>query len=260
MNPKPFPNPPRLSTILLAGFTSAFCIVGAEAQVVIEGGPGVIQISDRDGRPEPVVPGGVPQGAPVPFETQPPSAVLIESTPPTSVEVQPDPSSPVTVRVPVLPAPKPVPAVEGTAAPAVPPLDVASAKRKAELIRELGIADSGTGAKIAFATEDLYEKDSAQIEPLAKERLELLAEFVRLQPLKKIALTYHFSPTLHNETIAWQRSVILVEWLKLQGKITGAPFTVNEPTVMVEEPRNQVAANTDTIPPFEKVEIVIEYR
>jgi len=252
MNSKTTSKSMLFSAIALAGLASTFGIAAANAQVVIEGGPGVVQRTGEDGEPVAV--------APVPFEADSSNAAAIETEPPAAVEVQPDPRSSVVVRVPVVDPPGPEPSVEGTAAPEVPTLDVASAKRRGELVRELGIADSGTGAKIAFDTDSLYERDLAVIDSSLEGSLELLAEFARLLPVGRVVITYHYSPTLHSETLAWQRSVSLAEWLRLEGGIAGPSFTLNEPTVKDGGARAQAAATTGPIPPLEKVEIMIEYR
>jgi len=252
MNTKTPSKPKLFPAIALAGLASTLGIAAANAQVVIEGGPGIVQRTGPDGEAIAV--------APVPFREDPSNAVEIATEPPAAVEMLPDPGSSVVVRVPVVDPPRPEPSVERTAAPAVPTLDVPSSKRRGELVRELGIADSGTGAKIAFGTESLYEEDSTAIDSSLEGSLELLAEFVRLLPVGRVVITYHYSPTLHSQTLAWQRSFSLAEWLRLEGEVSGPSFTVNEPAVKEEAPRDQAAATTGPIPPLEKVEIMIVYR
>ena len=236
-------------------------LTASHAQVVIEGGPGVIQISDRDGKPEPVVPGGVPQGAPIPFDPNVPGGGTPDAAAPRAVTMRPDPQSPVTVRVAAKPAPPVKPAVEpGSVVAAVPTVDVDAAKRKSEIIRDLGIADSGTSAKVAILTQNLYEKDSALITTVANPQLALLAEFIRLSPHREILVTYQFSPTLHAEGLAWDRSASLVEWMKGKGQLASSTFTVNEPTHLVETPNATPPVDPATTPPYGKVEVVINYR
>ncbi len=236
-------------------------LTASHAQVVIEGGPGVIQISDRDGKPEPVVPGGVPQGAPIPFDPNVPGGGTPDAAAPRAVTMRPDPQSPVTVRVAAKPAPPVKPAVEpGSVVAAVPTVDVDAAKRKSEIIRDLGIADSGTSAKVAILTQNLYEKDSALITTVANPQLALLAEFIRLSPHREILVTYQYSPTLHAEGLAWDRSVSLVEWMKGKGQLASSTFTVNEPTHLVETPNATPPVDPATTPPYGKVELVINYR
>jgi len=157
MNSKTTSKPMPFSSIALAGLASTLGIAAANTQVVIEGGPGVVQRTGEDGEPVAV--------APIPNEADPSNAAKIETETPAAAGVQPDPRSSVVGRVPVDDPPEPEPSVEGTAAPEVPTLDVASAKRRGELVPELGIANSGTGAKIAFDTESLYERDSVAIDP-----------------------------------------------------------------------------------------------
>lgn len=255
----------RLALFASAGFS--LVLTSAPAQVVIEGGPGPIQLSDRDGRPEPAVPGKVPGDVIKPLEKVPQAATGIEANTPEAVEIEPDPTSSVSVRVPVerpntlnpdkLAAPDA--AEPGSISSAVPALDVAAAKRKAELIRELGISDSGTGAKMAFTTENLYEKDSALITSVAIPQLKLLAEFIRLTNHKGVAVTYRFEPALRIEKLAWERSVSLVEWMKTMGGLPDSVFTVNDPA-KVPVPDQAPVVGADKNLPVERIEVVVDYR
>lgn len=250
---------------------AGFLVSDLPAQVVIEGGPGVIQISDRDGEPEPVVPGGVPGGAPVPLEPGLPTAILVDPTPPSAIEIETEADPSVTVRVPVE---RPVPPARvreiapaaavidpaESADPAVSAVDVAKAKRKAELVRALGIADSGTGATIAIDTENLYEEDTALVDPVAKQTLLDLAEFIRLSRHEGVTVTYQYSPSLHGEELAWKRSVSLIEWMKVSGALSETKFTIEEPVRVVESVPTPATGDGETALPQNRVALVIDYR
>lgn len=259
-NLRPNFSTPALPLFALVATGALLCVGDGRAQVVIEGGPGVIQISDRDGKPEPVVPGGVPQGAPVPLEREAPGPVTIETQVPQAVTIQPDPTSPVTVRVPVKPAPPVATPPDEPAIVAAREVDVTAAKRKAEIIRELNIADSGTGAKVAILAAGLYVEGGAPIDPIADEKLALLAEFIRLSDQDGVTVTYHYTPDLHLEALAWDRSVSFVEWMKTKGKLPQATFTVEDPVKILETPGASVAVDPATAPPYGKIEVEIRYR
>lgn len=259
-NLRPNSSTPALPLFALIATGALLCVGDGRAQVVIEGGPGVIQISDRDGRPEPVVPGGVPQGAPIPFDREAPGPVTIETQAPRAVTIQPDPTSPVTVRVPVRPVAPAATPPDQPAIVASREVDVTAAKRKAEIIRELNIADSGTGAKVAILAAGLYVEGGAPIDPIADEKLALLAEFIRLSDQEGVTITYHYTPGLHLEGIAWDRSVSFVEWMKTKGKLPQATFTVEDPVKVTETPGASVAVDPATAPPYGKIEVEIRYR
>lgn len=246
------------AAIAAAGVVLA--LTASHAQVIIEGGPGVIQISDRDGKPEPVVPGGVPNGAPIPFSKNVPGAGSPDAADPRAVTMRPDPQSPVTVRVATKPAPPAKTPEPGAVVAAVPQVDVAAAKRKAEIIRELNIADSGTGAKVAILAAGLYVEGGAPIDPIADEKLALLAEFIRLSDQDGVTITYHYTPDLHLEALAWDRSVSFVEWMKTKGRLPQATFTVEDPVKILETPGASVAVDPATAPPYGKIEVEIRYR
>ncbi len=244
--------PFQLAMLAAAGLIIS--LPGVYAQVVIEGGPGPIQRSDQDGRPEPVVPGGVP----IPFSKE--AQIPVEPETPETAVIQPDAKSRATVLVPVKSPDASVSAEAGAVTSAVPAMDVATAKRKAELVRELGIAESSTGAKIAFSTQNLYEKDSALITTVATRQLQLLAEFIRLSDRKGIAVTYHFTPDLQIEKLAWQRSVSLVEWMKTFGGLPQTAFTVMDPEQVSDSAPSRIVGEVESSVPLDRIEIVVENR
>jgi len=226
----------------------------AYAQVVIEGGPGPIQKSDQDGLPEPVLPGG----AAAPFAKEP--QIPMEPEPPETAVIQPNAQSPATILVPVKSPAAPVTGEAGAVSSTVPAMDVVTAKRKAELVRELGIAESSTGAKIAFSTRNLYETDSALIAGVATRQLQLLAEFIRLSSHKGIGVTYHYTPALQIEKLAWQRSVSLVEWMKTFGALPQTAFTVMDPEEVTQADPSRIVGEVEASSPLDRIEIVVDYR
>lgn len=237
----------------------------AKGQVVIEAGPGVVQLSDQDGRPEPVVPGNVPNGAvvPVPPDPVPPSARFQDRSRVRSIEMQPVPNSPVTVVVPTEPAANPArtsPVAAVPAAPAVPEVDVDAARRKAELVRELGLNDSGTGAAAAFFSDGFFDENTAIVSSAAADSLALLAEFIRLSPHQQIAVNYEYAPSLHNEELAWQRSLSVVEWLKTRGGLAASNFVVLDPVIVTEPTPTTAADDGDLAVLRNRVTVVVDYR
>lgn len=231
-----------------------------QAQVVIEGGPGVVQISDQDGRPEPVVPGGARAVVPAPPDPVPPVERFQDRSRVRSVEMQPVPDSPVTVLVPTEPVANEVRTSPVAAVPAVPEVDVDVARRKAELVRALGLNDSGTGAAAAFFSDGFFDENTAIVSSAAAESLALLAEFIRLSPHQRIAVNYEYAPSLHNEELAWQRSLGVVEWLKTRGGLAASNFVVLDPVIVTEPTPTTAEDDGDLAVLRNRVTVVVDYR
>lgn len=246
----------------------------AVSQVVIEGGPGVIQLSDQDGRPEPAnsAPVNAPASAvvPAPPQTTPPAGLFQGNSRVRSMDLQVPADPNVTVSVPIVtPAPEsaaapgaaaPGAAAPGAAAPANPEVNVDVARRRAELVRAVGLNDSGTGAAGAFFTENFYEPDLAVVSSAAGDTMALLAEFLRLTPHTEIAVTYHYAPTLHNEELAWQRALSAVEWLKTRGGLAASNFVVRNPEIVTTPTPTPAEDDGDLAVLRNRISFVITYR
>jgi hypothetical protein len=207
--------------------------------VVIEGGPDTIQISDRDGKPEPIDPTRV---------TGPDAVTADEPANPGGLR---PPVTPVTDR-PLSPRPAPGP-VMGPAgstvvpAPASPPrtLAVSEAKRLAELKRELNIHDTGTNAALSLGMENVFVAGGATIDPVAVDRLTLLAEYLVLALAGEINLTYHYAPNLHDKDLAWARSVAMIKWMTEKGGLAESTFTIRNPEIVTEPAPASTAEDAD---------------
>lgn len=241
----------------------------AVSQVVIEGGPGVIQLSDQDGRPEPAnsAPVNAPASAvvPAPPQTTPPAGLFQGNSRVRSMDLQVPADPNVTVSVPIVtPAPEPSvapgAAAPGAAAPANPEVNVDVARRRAELVRAVGLNDSGTGAAGAFFTENFYEPDLAVVSSAAGDTMAQLAEFLRLTPHTEIAVTYHYAPTLHNEELAWQRALSAVEWLKTRGGLAASNFVVRNPEIVTTPTPTPAEDDGDLAVLRNRISFVITYR
>lgn len=203
----------------------------AQGKVVIEGGPGEIQISDRDGRPEPVRPGGAASNNPVRRTDQmiPPADL---GTPPRgAIAIPPQSTSPATVLIPRKMAVAPDAAIGITvpAAANVSKDSVETAKRLAEIRRDLGIADAAMQSLIKLDTENLFTVGAATIDPIATDTLVKIAEYIRLVDEEKVAVTYHFAIPLNDKALALDRSVALVSWMTKEGGLDKTEFVINTP-------------------------------
>lgn len=205
----------------------------AQERVVIEGGPAEIQISDRDGRPEPVDPANNKPGEP---------AAVLPPTP-DSVVVQPVPTSDVEVLVPVKPE-------KGTRftiteikpAPTVPPaseqVTPEESKRMAEIKRELGISESATAARAVLKAEEVFTEKSPLIADAAKPTLKMLAEFMEISPKDSASVSYRYVATKESESDARTRAFALVDHLSKMAGATTTEFTILDPKpVTVENPK-----------------------
>jgi hypothetical protein len=218
-------------------------------QVRIEGGPGPIQMSDNDGRPEAAVPGGSQGRSSFRLETRiAPDAILAPTPLPRQTIIV---DSTVDLRD----------ITEVKAIQPVAPEDEAStAKRKSELRRSLKIADSGTGAIFSFFTENLFEEDLPLVTSVATAQLQEAAEFIELSEAQRVTITYYFVPDDHSEKLAQERSLGLVEWMKTRGGLSEVAFDVNNPATVTEPTPTEGDGNSGTTSLRNQVEFVIEYR
>ena len=196
----------------------------AQNKVVIEGGPAEIQISDRDGRPEPVNPANNNLDEPVAVISPAPEAMVI----------QPDPTSNVEVLVPVKRVDARGKVTTGVAAaPLAPPapkqITAEQSKRIAEIKRELEIAESATSARATFRAGDLFSEKSPVIEDTAKPTLKMLAEFMEMSPKDAASVSYRYVVTEESESDARLRAFALVEYLSKFAGATTTEFTILDP-------------------------------
>jgi flagellar motor protein MotB len=234
----------------------------AQQKVVIEGGPGKIQISDRDGRPEPVLPGGaVFRGSAARSNQTIPQAYL-SAAPSGTTEIRPVPNSPTTVVVPA----KTEVSVDVNGVQAASPAaiiteqSVETAKRLAEIRRELGIADAATQSLIKLDTENLFTVGTASLDPISAETLSLIAEYISLVDEEKVGLTYHFAIPLNDKALAWDRSVALVSWMTKEGGLAKTEFVVNTPEEVKTATPTPAANDGNTAFFKSSVEILIQHR
>jgi hypothetical protein len=241
--------------ILCYSFVALSTPGGALAQsVVIEGGPDTVQISDRDGKPEPINPArGTGPNAVTADEQTVPEGLLPAGTPPTDRPLSPRP------------APGAVMGPAGVAvvpAPAAPPrtLAVSEAKRIAELRRELNIHDTGTNAALSLDMENVFVAGAATIDPLADDRLALIAEYLVLALAGEINLTYHFAPNLHDRDLAWARSVAMIKWMTEKGGLAESSFTIRNPEKVTRPAPAATTADADLATMRNRLEFDVIFR
>ncbi|MDF1741226.1 MAG: hypothetical protein P1U86_18840 [Verrucomicrobiales bacterium] len=219
-----------ISAALLIGLSLP---VLAQEKVVIEGGPAEIQISDRDGQPEPVNPANNKLDEPPVVLTPEPDATVI----------QPVPNSNVEVLVPVKPV---TPAGSVTAdvkiaqtAPIAPKqISAEHSKRIAEIKRELEIAESATAARAILKAEEVFSEKTPVVDEAAKPTLKMLAEFMELSPKDTATVTYKYVATEESESSARQRAFAVVDYLSTMAGATTTEFTILDPKpVTVENPK-----------------------
>ncbi len=219
-----------ISAALLLGLTLP---VTAQERVVIEGGPAQIQISDRDGQPEPVDPAN--------NKLDEPPVVLVPE--PDATVIQPLPNSDVEVLVPVKPV---APAgsvttdvkIAQTAPIAPKQISAEQSKRIAEIKRELEIAESATAARAIFKAEEVFSEKTPVIDDAAKPTLKLLAEFMELSPKNTATVTYKYVATQESESSARQRAFAVVDHLSTMAGATTTEFSILDPKpVVVENPK-----------------------
>lgn len=232
-------------------FVLAFSLleIATAQQVVIEGGPDTIQISDRDGASEPISPG------PAKPEVGVNSPALNPSIPPVN-------SIPAPIRAraqgPAGPAVVPPPTLDAGEPPRT--LAVGEAKRIAELKRELGILDTGTSAALSLNVENVFTEGSAAVDMVAEERLSLIAEYIQLALAREIQLTYHFAPNLHDKDLAWARSVAMVKWMTERGGMAESSFTILNPEPVTEPTPTAVPDDGELAVMQNRIEFTVLFR
>lgn len=229
---------------------AAFAAVGsltlplAAQSVVIEGGPGAVQISDQDGKPEPVVAGNTPITAPVITPEVPVPTAVTPVTPTTPAASPVIPGQPVTPEVTtdgiIAPAPRMVgpandPVAQTNTADSVDTVErinVDVAKRLTEIERDLNIASASTGAKIKIETNDLFVDQTTAVEATAEPTLSTIAEYIKLSENEVVDVTYHYTPVTESEKQAWDRSVALIEWMSNKGQTNADQYEIGNPEVV----------------------------
>ncbi len=221
----------------LSSLSAAFLLFSipahADDRIVIEGGPAEIQISDRDGRPEPVDPANNKPGEPAAVLPPIPSAVVI----------QPIPTSDVEVLVPVKRVNMPGKTITDVMpTPTIPPspkqVSPETSKRIAEIKRELKIAESATAARAIFKADEVFSENSPVIEDTAKPTLKMLAEFMELSPKDAASVSYRYIATKESESDARLRAFALVDYLSKFAGATSTEFTILDPKpVAAENPK-----------------------
>ena len=208
------------------------------AQVIIEGGPGTVQISDKDGQPEtsnsassitspitstvPVAGGSAgASGNPLSVETTTLDGASV-SLPAMKENVRTTPKGPLAAvsNVPVK----------------VTQRNPSTVKRLAELKRELEIQDVGNRAAVAVTTRGLFKNDTEMIDELSVTRLHTIAEYLRLSEEDQVEVTYHFVESEENRDMAWSRSLSVVNWMETKGQVAKEIFRLNDPVAAVPTP------------------------
>ncbi len=259
------PHSTSLGTVTSLGLVAFLAAaLPLSAQLVIEAGPGAVQLSDRDGEVEVIPAPGVTSIEPLQAVPGGPVTEIDET-----ITVQPNQLESTTVNVPVeveprdpiadvKPLPNPVVVTEPSATvvasePTGVPVPSAEieigpevAARMAELSRELSIQNTASGATLAMTTEGLYTKGTSAIDPLLESQLSLIAEYIRLSENEMVEVTYHYLPDEVPELLAWQRSLAFVNWMKTKGLTVNQVYTIADPeAVVVETPvkTNPISVN-----------------
>ena len=241
---------PQSVRIVLFSALMLFPLGKATAQsVVIEGGPDTIQISNRDGKPEPITPGAASR------ESQANRPVVKPSIRPVNAVPAP---SPTRAMGPAGPAATPPITPEAGAPPRT--LAVGEAKRIAELKRELGIFDTGTSAALSLNIENVFMPGAATIDVIAEPKLSLIAEYIQLALAREIQLTYHYAPNLHDKDQAWARSVAMVKWMTEKGGMAESSFTILNPEVVTEAAPTAVPDDGELAAMQNRIEFTVLFR
>ena len=196
----------------------------SQNKVVIEGGPGEVQISDRDGKAEPVDPRNNKIGEPVAVLPPVPEAAVVQPVPTSDVKVlvpieKPD------VRGKTVTKMKPKPT-----APREPEqISPEASKRMAEIKRELEMAESAGAARVVFTADEIFSKKSPVINDTAELSLKMLVEFMGLSPKDAATISYKFVAAEESETSARLRALALADYLSKIAGTTRDDFTVLDP-------------------------------
>ncbi|MDF1824077.1 MAG: hypothetical protein P1U68_05520 [Verrucomicrobiales bacterium] len=197
-------------------------IACAEERVIIEAGPGVVQISDEDGQPEPVTPGANPATSfSIPAEQ---GATQIQR--PTD---RPTPKSALTMPPVSPPAPSSADSERGEKAPQLRDLEVAKMKELGKLRKEIGVSESATESKIVYEADQIFDKESDSITPSAKPSLEKLTNYMRMSERNKVTLSYLYAPDSGSKTRAQNRLIMLIAYFTEEAGIEDHDFTMADP-------------------------------
>lgn len=231
----------------------------ATAQVVIEGGPAEVQISDQDGKPEAPSPGVTTTvTAEVPPAVAPPREGALT--------VQPVPNSPITVRVPLendpdLSTNDAEAEVVTAAAVVVPPkreIEPERAKALAEYERDLNIEKSALLAQIVFRADQMFESEGMGIEATAEPTLKKFSDYLTLLEGERIRVTYHFVGDEESISEARAKSLAAVEWFSQDPRLASYPMTIEQPEVVKTPLPSVDLANEFGGEPYAYLQIVVE--
>ena len=126
-----------------------------------------------------------------------------------------------------------------------PPQSVATIKRLAELRRELNIAESAARARIVLPADDLFEEsDPVSIDRFAEPALMQISEYLLLTNKKKITVTSYYAPDQEGgKSLAWGRSLSLIEWMEDKGGLPDDSINSSRPAP-VENKTLKASPNT----------------
>lgn len=115
--------------------------------------------------------------------------------------------------------------------PTKPPLDVATAKRLAELRRELRIAESAAQARISLPADDLFVATEEEvIDPLAVPALKELVEYLERTLKKDVTIkSLHVPGEEGAKEKAWRRVLVLMDWLRENSSLDPDRFRAAAP-------------------------------
>ncbi|MDF1740730.1 MAG: hypothetical protein P1U86_16330 [Verrucomicrobiales bacterium] len=111
------------------------------------------------------------------------------------------------------------------------PQSVATIKRLSELRRELNIAESASRARIVLPADELFEdEDPVMIDKFSEPVLKQISEYLLLTEKRKITLTSFYAPDQEDgKSLAWGRSLSLIEWFEDQGGLPADSINSGRP-------------------------------
>ncbi|MDF1812753.1 MAG: hypothetical protein P1V20_11085 [Verrucomicrobiales bacterium] len=237
----------NITKITLLNLGTALCIVPVSMaqSVVIEGGPTPVRISNENGildgssrgensevitaKPTPLIP--PPVVPPIGVDSNTSSTVRPEKgtivVRPTTVTTQSDETRPVNDASTVTGTPT----QEVTTQTEREDIDVV--RKRARLVRELNIRENIVDSRIILRTKNMFESNTAKINPMANSTLDKITEYLGLSPLNAVRVKYIQEPAGTPDELALSRSMALTKWVKLNGNVGDKSFTFGNPEVRV---------------------------
>lgn len=139
-------------------------------------------------------------------------------------------------------------------------LDPAKKERLGELRRELRVADSAAWARIGLPADEVFEEDAVTtVDDLAEPTLKKIVEYIHLNDKKNITVKSFYVKEQENaKTIAWSRSLALIEWLAENSNLGEESFQASNPLPVTKPTPKENATSAGEVEFLNRIELKLD--